>query len=162
MSCLKFVRKVSRRIAGDEAAWSAVSIVPPRLGFAVAGLHQFDPKQLKDQVHKQIQRSELSCAPVVGGIGFAIQAIKGRAFWRPQISLVVRDSEKGPVRTVFADHYQPSQATPRPVYVRTLDKATLLINALDNNGTANGDLRADQWREIAPLLHEWGYTSQLI
>jgi hypothetical protein len=89
-----------------------------------------------------------------------VQAIKRRFFWRPYLDLVIRGSPNNPIRKVFADHYKPARSTPRPVYVRSLDKAALVINAVSNNDTAQVGLDADQWREIAPLL--WDFPGRLI
>jgi hypothetical protein len=124
-------------------------------------LHQFDPGGFKDQVRGQIEASELADAPAVGSIGFAMQAIKHRFFWRPYLELVVRGS-KNPIQDVFARHYEPRQSTPRPVYVRILDKAALLINGVSNTDTAQAGLKDDQWREIAPPLHQWDFGGRLI
>jgi hypothetical protein len=49
-----------------------------------------------------------------------------------------------------------------PVYVRILDKAALLINAVSNTDTAHAELNEDQWREISPLLDKWNFTGRLI
>jgi hypothetical protein len=159
---VKFVANASRRIARDKAAgWSILSIVPPRLGFRMNQLHQFDPSQLKEQVRRQIEASELSGAPAVGSIGFAVQVIERRFFWRPYLELVVRGSWDQ-ISKVLAKHYKPSQSTPRPVYVRILDKAALLTNAVSNTDPEQIELGADQWREIVPLLDQWGLGSRLI
>jgi hypothetical protein len=158
---VKFVGNSTRRIARDPADWSVVGIVHPGLGFRMNQLHQFDPREFKDQVRGHIEASELADAPAVGSIGFAVQAIKRRFFWRPYLELVVRGS-KNPVSDVFARHYEPRQSTPRPVYVRILDKAALLINGVSNTDAAKVDLEADQWCEIAPLLHQWGFAGRLI
>jgi hypothetical protein len=104
----------------------------------------------------------LSGAPAVGSIGFAVQVVKRRFFWRPYLELVIRGSPYNPIRKVFADHYKPARYTPRPVYVRSLDKAALLIEGVSNIDTAKADLEAEQWCEIAPLSHRWGFASRLI
>jgi hypothetical protein len=125
-------------------------------------LHKFDPRGFKHQVRRQIEASELSGAPAVGSIGFAVQVIKRRFFRRPYLELVIRGSPNNPIRKVFADHYKPARSTPRPVYVRSLDKAALLIEGVSNNDTAQVEFQAEQWRELAPLLHQWGFASRLI
>ena len=158
---VKFVGNSTRRIARDPVDWSVVCLVPPGLGFHMNQLHQFDPREFKDQVRGHIEASELSGAPAVGSIGLAVQAIKRCPFWRPYLELVIRGS-KNPVSDVFARHYEPRQSTPRPVNVRILDKAALLINAVSNTDTAQAGLNDDQWREIAPLLHQWGFAGRLI
>jgi hypothetical protein len=162
MTRVKFVTNACRRIAPDEADWSVVSIVSPRLGFRMNQLHKFNPRGFKDQVRRQIGVGELSGAPAVGAIGFAVQVIKRRFFWRPYLELVIRGSPNDPIRKVFADHYKPARSTPKPVYVRSLDKAALLIEGVSNTNTAKAELEDDQWREIAPLLHQWGFASRLI
>jgi hypothetical protein len=159
---VKFVTNACRRIARDEADWSVVSIVAAHLGFRMNQLHQFHAKRLKDQVRRQIEASELSCAPAIGSIGFAVQVIKRRFFWRPYVELVIRGSPKNSIGKVFAKHYEPAQSTPRPVYVRILDKAALLVDAVSNNDTGQAELEDEQWREIAPLLHQWGFGGRLI
>jgi hypothetical protein len=159
---VKFVTNASRRIARDKAAdWSILSIVSPRLGFRMNQLHQFCPREFKDQVRGQIEASELSGAPAVGSIGFAVQVIKRRFFWRPYLELVVRGSWH-PISKVLAKHYEPTKSTPRPVYVRILDKAALLINGISNTDPAQAELKDDQWRELAPLLDQWRFGGRLI
>jgi hypothetical protein len=88
MTRVKFVANACRRIAPDEADWSVVSIVPPGLGFRMNQLH-FNPRGFKDQVCRHIEATELSGAPTVGSIGFAVQVIKRRFFWRPYLELVI-------------------------------------------------------------------------
>jgi hypothetical protein len=117
--------------------------------------------RLKDTLRKEIAASELSGAPAIGGIGLAIQVIKRRAFWRPYLSAVMRTSDKNPIRNVFARHYEPTPSTPQPVYVRRIDKAALLIDGLGNNDP-EVNLESDQWCEIVPLLHNWGFKGRLI
>ena len=90
-----------------------------------------------------------------------MQGSKRRFIWRPYLELVIRGS-KNPIQDVFARHYEPRQSTPRPVYVRILDKAALLINGVSNTDTAKAELEGDQWYEIAPLLHEWDFGGRLI
>jgi hypothetical protein len=124
-------------------------------------LHQFDPRGFKDHVRGQIEAGELSGAPAVGSIGFAVQAIQRRFFWRPYLELVVRGSPKNST-DVFAKHYEPARSTPKPVYVRLLDKAALLINGVSNTDTAQAELEDDQWRELAPLLDKWNFAGRLI
>jgi hypothetical protein len=124
-------------------------------------LHQFDSREFKDQIRRHIEASELADAPAVGSIGFAVQVIRHRFFWRPYLELVIRGS-KNPVSDVFSRHYEPRQSTPRPVYVRILDKAALLFNAVSNTDPAQAGLKDDQWREILPLLHRWGFGGRLI
>jgi hypothetical protein len=162
MTRVKVVINACRRIAPDEADWSVVSIVDPCLGFRINQLHKFNPRDFNDQVRRQIEVSELSGAPAVGSIGFAVQVIKRRFFWRPYLELVIRGSPNNPIRKVFADHYKPARSTPRPVYVRSLDKAALLIEGASNNDTGRLDLEAEQWREIVPLLHRWQFAVGLI
>jgi hypothetical protein len=159
---VKFVINACRRIGPDEADWSVVSIVDPCLGFRMNQLHKFNPRGFKDEVCRQIGASELSGAPAVGSIGFAVQVIKRRFFWRPYLELLIRGSPNNPIRKVFADHYKPARSTPRPVYVRSLDKAALLIEGASNNDMAKVGLEDDQWRQIAPLLHKWTFSSRLI
>ena len=159
---MKFVANASRRIARDKAAdWSILSIVPPRLGFRMKQLHQFDPRQFTDHVRRHIEATELAGAPAVGSIGFAVQVIKRRFFWRPYLELVVRGSWH-PISKVLAKHYEPTKSTPRPVYVRMLDKAALLTNAVSNTDPGQAELEDDQWREILALLHRWQFAGRLI
>ena len=155
----KFVANAARRIARNKAAdWSVICIVPPGLGFRMNQLHQFDPRGFKDQVRGHIEATELPGAPAAGSIGFACKAASGALSGGPTWSL----SYAAPLQDVFARHCPPRQSTPRPVYVRVLDKAALLINGVSNTDTAKAELEGDQWYEIAPLLHEWDFGGRLI
>jgi hypothetical protein len=175
---VKFAGKVSRPIAHDKSDCFSVSVVPPHLGFRMERLHLFNPKRLKDQTRKQLERSALSGAQVIGGIDFAVQVRKSSPVWRPHLYLLVRGTDKDTIRNVFAKYYAPTEATPRPVRVRKINKADLLdvttyafkldfsqrlptTDGLGNNDTEKVDLEPDQWSELAPLLHEWGFTGRL-
>jgi hypothetical protein len=172
---------VSELIAMDDVNWRAVSLVPPDLVFPVGKLDQFKPVKFKDRLRKQLQRSGISGATVIGGIDLVVQHFDdGRdPIWHPHAYLLVRKRGKKAIRRALEKRYPGTPDTPRPLRVATVDKDELLkpttyafkstfkqrIPCKDANGnkdTEEKDLAPAHWLELAPLLHRWGIDGRLI
>jgi hypothetical protein len=176
-----FAGTVAGLIAEDDFSWRVVSLVPPDLVFPVGKLHQFEPNKLKDRLRKQLERSDISDATVIGGIDFVVQHFAdGRdPVWHPHAYLLVRRRGKKAIRHALEDTYPSTPDTPRPLRVAKIDKPEVLkpttyafkskfkqrIPCEDANGnkdTEEKDLASEHWLELAPLMHKWGIDGRLI
>jgi len=172
---------VSELISADAVNWWAVSLVPPNLVFPIGKLDSFEPAKFKDRLRKQLERSDISGAVVIGGIDFVVQHFDdGRApVWHPHAYLLVRKRGKKAIRRALAKLYPSTVDTPRPLRVKKIDNAKVLkpttysykskfkqripcVDANGNKDTEEKDVAPEHWLELAPLLHEWGIDGRLI
>jgi hypothetical protein len=181
--CLRRFRRrwagtVARYIEADKRDWFTMNLVPPCLAYPIGMLHQFDPRRWKDSFRKQIERSGLASATMIGGLDFAIQSLGSSLVWRPHLYCFVAAGSKKIVRKALAENYPRTKSVPVPLLVKPLDQNTL-VHAItysfkatfkerhpsrDKRGNADTnewDLSAEHLAELAPLLHIWGFTGRL-
>jgi len=176
-----FAGTVAELIAEDDFEWRAVSLVPPDLIFPVGKLNQFEPNKFKDRLRKQLERSNISGATVIGGIDFVVQHFadgRGPA-WHPHTYLLVRRRGKNAIREALEDIYPSTPDTSRPLRIKNIKKEEVLkpatyafkskfkqrIPCEDANGnkdTEEKDIASEHWLELAPLMHKWGIDGRLI
>jgi len=180
---MRFAGHLAELIANDDADWWAVTLVPPDRTYPLGGLRQFSPSQFKDRIRKQLERSVLADAAVVFGIDFAVQIFSQpnkAPIWRPHVYKLMRGHSTESIHAAL-DHYYypPGPRTPRPIHCRMIDKKTILrvtsyafkckfnirsqICGVDRNrDTHKRPLEPIHLLEIAPLLHQWGFSGRYL
>ena len=177
---MRFAGHLAELIANDDADWWAVTLVPPDRTYPLGGLRQFSPSQFKDRIRKQLERSVLADAAVVFGIDFAVQIFSQpnkAPIWRPHVYKLMRGHSTESIHAAL-DHYYPrGPRTPRPILSRKIDKKTILavtsyafkcqFNIRSHIGGGNHDthkrpLEPAHLLEIAPLLHQWGFSGRYL
>jgi hypothetical protein len=143
-------------------------------------LHQFNPNRFKNRVRKQLERSVLKEAAVVLGIDFAVQIFNQpnkAPLWRPHGYMLVRGHSTEAIHAALDPYHPPGPRTPRPIHSRKIDKKTVLrvtsyaykcqFNIRSHIGGGNHDtlklpLEPAHLLEIAPLLHQWGFSGRYL
>ena len=105
--------------------WFTVNIVPSDQSFPLGELNRFRWDHLKDRLRKQIARSPIHRAIVLGGFDYSLQPFKdGRSpKWRPHMYFLTQTGGKGLIETALRRHYLKDDDTRKPVKV-TEQKAT--------------------------------------
>src|SRR4051794_20494501 len=90
-------------------------------------LNRFNWNHVKDRLRKQIARSPIERAIVLGGFDYAVQKFKdGRhPKWRPHVYLLTQIGGKGLIQSALRRHYPGDKDTPKTVVVteqKTTDK----------------------------------------
>ena len=185
--CLRYFRRwwcsqVARYMAQDRNGWYTVCIVPPDLAYPIGELDRFSWNLAKDRLRKQIKRSKLARAIILGGFDYALQDFEGRApKWRPHIYFLTQTGGKGVIDSALRPHYRPDQDTPRPVVVtdqRKTDKdlvttATYTFKSdfrqrgpgVDKRGNADtkaSPLAPHYESELRLFLHQQSFLGRLI
>ena len=165
---------IAREVAADNSDWVAVSAVPARR-YALGSLNQFQPKAMKNNLRKQVSRSELADTTILGGIDFNFQVQRrGCSYWSPHWYLLIKANAEL-VRDALGKHYPAGSLTPRPLQIRALEKGQVLSAATyslkptfyQKSSEASFGVRrlveidSVHWLELAPLLDSWGVIQRL-
>jgi hypothetical protein len=184
--CLRRFRRfwcsrVAEYLDDDLTRWSAASIVPVDLAFPVGELDRFNFVYAKDRLRKQLERSEIRQAIVIGGFDYALQTFKDRApKWRAHLYFPISAS-KSRVRHALKRYYLPDADTKKPVIVKLLKDdaftplkvATYSFKAnfykrepasdpLGNADTSHSELDPNHQAELALFLHKQGFLGRTI
>ena len=179
---MRFAGHLAELIANDDADWWAVSFVPKDRIYALGRLRQFSPSLFKDRLRKQLERSGLADAAVVLGIDFAVQIFSQpnqAPVWRPHGYTLIRGYSTEAIHAALDPHYPKAPRTPRPIHSRRINKDTVLrvtsyaykcqfnirsqIGGVNGNyDTHKGPLEPAHLLEIAPLLHQWGFSGRYL
>jgi hypothetical protein len=185
--CLRYFRRwwssqVAGYMAQDRDGWFTVCIAPSELAFPIGELQRFQWGLAKDRLRKQIKRSKLERAVVLGGFDYALQGFNVRApKWRPHIYFLTQTGGKGIINSALRSHYRSDEDTPHPVVVTDQRKADedLIATAtytfksdfrqrqpsLDRRGNADTDdppLAPPHEAELRLFLHRQGFLGRLI
>jgi hypothetical protein len=186
--CLRHFRvwwgsEIADYMERDFGPWFTVNIVPSDQSFPIGELNRFRWNHLKDRLRKQIERSSIQRAIILGGFDYALQEFKdGRApKWRPHMYFLTQTGGKGVIESALRQHYPADDDTPRPVKVteqRTTQKdristATYTFKSVfyarrpeaDQRGNADTNKRAlagSHQAELALLLDQQGYLGRML
>lgn len=130
-ACPVCLRRYRRLIASrlcrfmDENAdqeWRFLTLIPPDTHYGVGYLKLFDPKKMNDRLRKQIERSPLADAVIVGGWDFSLQFQFGNyePRWRPHLHCVVGPTVPGEIQRALRKYYPKHNLTRLPVKVRKI------------------------------------------
>lgn len=163
--------------------WFTVTIVPSDEALPVGELGRFRWNLLKDRLRKQIARSPIQRAIIVGGFDYMLQYFKdGRSpKWRPHMYFVTQTGGKGIIESALRHHYPRDEDTSRPVKVTEqkstphdrIATATYTFKSFfyarrpesDRRGNADTDKRVlapSYQAELALLLDKQGYLGRMI
>ena len=173
---------VAREIFERDLPWSLVTIIPPDLTFSLGKLHNFKPWRLKDRIRKQLERTKISNALVLGGIDLGVENVgiaDRQRKWRPHLHFFVCGPDRKSTRDALRRFYpkRKRRRTKRPLHTADVDRttavavATYAFKSVFDVRTATKDVRGNadtiktwlkpgHWRELAPLLDAWGFTSR--
>jgi hypothetical protein len=170
-------------MAIDPEHWFTVNIVPSDLFFAIGELNRFRWDLVKDRLRKQIARSPIRRAVVLGGFDYAVQKFDdGRnPKWRPHIYFLTQTGGKDRIRTALGKHYPKDKDTQIPVVVReqkTTDEDVIATTTYSfksyfydrrakrdkrgNAGTDKAALHPSYQAELALLLDQQGFLGRMI
>jgi hypothetical protein len=99
--------------------WFTVNVVPSDQSFPVGELNRFRWDHLKDRLRKQIARSQIHRAIILGGFDYSLQGFKdGRSpKWRPHMYFLTQTGGKKRIQNALLKHYPKDEDTQRPVRV---------------------------------------------
>lgn len=170
---------IAKLIANDPHSWCSISLVHVDYRYPLGSLHNFQIRKAKDRLRKQIARSALRDFIFVGGFDFLVEACgRGAPAWVPHFYLLSQ-AKRDEALEVFRDYFPRSALVPKPVMTKRLKKTEVFDPATytykqtfderfpgnDSEGNFKPNHRpinADHWQELAPLLHQWGFTKRVI
>ena len=157
-----------------------VWIVDDDQSFPLGELNRFNPQLMKDRFRKQVDRSELADAIMLGGIDFNLSHFEGRSpKWYPHIYLLTNAGSKEQILSSIKRHYRTTADVRFPVIVRHIEsnkkdyawRATYSFKSLfDEHPKQNAcswsrnypPLPAEYLPELSDALDKWGFGKRLI
>ncbi|WP_024576206.1 MULTISPECIES: hypothetical protein [unclassified Afipia] len=161
--------------------WCAASIVPAELALPRGELDRFEVTRAKERLRKQLERSPIKRAAIIGGFDYALQTFDGRApKWRPHMYLLIEASQ-GRIEVALKRHYPNDPDTRKAVIIKPLTwgiqssmktatytfKAEFYKRAPGTDVRGNSDpeqmsLSPAERTELALLLHKQGFLGRTI
>lgn len=187
--CLRDFRRwwgsqIASYMSRDPEGWYTVTITPADLFFNIGELNRFRWDLVKDRLRKQVARSDINRALILGGFDYAIQNFTdGRASkWRPHIYLLLtRTGKEERIARALREHYLGDEDTKKTVVVheqKTEDRDLIrtatysfksyfydrepTIDRRGNADTKKSPLSASQKAELAVLLDRQGFLGRMI
>jgi hypothetical protein len=186
--CLRHFRiwwgsEIAAYMEKDGGPWYTVNIVPSDQSFPLGELKRFDWNQLKDRLRKQIARSQIERAIIIGGFDYSLQEFEdGRSSkWRPHMYFLTQTGGKGLIDGAFRKHYPRDDDTPKPIKVTEhkmtpkdrIATATYTFKSFfyarkpkkDQRGNADTEtqvLAPSQQAELALLLDKQGFLGRML
>lgn len=187
--CLRYFRRwwgseIAAYMSRDPEDWFTVSITPADEFSNMGELSRFRWNHVKDRLRKQIARSDIQRALILGGFDYAVQDFAdGRpSKWRPHMYLLLtRTGREERIARALREYYPSDEDTPRTVVVREQksDDRDLIrtatysfksyfygreptIDKRGNSDTKKSPLSASQKAELALLLDRQGFLGRMI
>lgn len=184
--CVRMVRRrwtgqVAKLISQHPAEWNSVTLVSESDAKPLGSLHKFDPRKSKDRLRKQLDRYLHQPLLIVGGIDFAVESFRrSLPTWVPHFYLLYPGSQDL-IYSALCGYFKPSFEIPRPIvthrikkmkedifevssysYKHEFDERTPGYDANGNDKPRGTEITDDHWIELAPRLHDWGFTARLV